>query len=278
MTSSPGNLDRSHKAMNCRIMQTYVALILLLAYDVVFMKSFSSSVDNEAQSIRVSSAFTSFSKGPAYSYGPASLISSLSEEERRLIASSPTTVGGVSFAELWRPPRKPPLVTVRGCVIYETTCWDELRACMETRLLGKPENISSWISLLNDGDIKDMPFQNSNYSAVIVEFRPSKSQLRWSIDNMMDNLPVHWLMQIVGGPTVLACVEELYPLEVSIGKILLRRYDVDESKPIDVNKVFLSQGLYDQIYADNWLFFQVCRRRTPLSCLVRVSELMNCQG
>jgi hypothetical protein len=66
-----------------------------------------------------------------------------------------------------------------------------------------------------------LPWNDSNFTAVLLEFRPLRAALQFSIDNVMNNLPVHWRIQVVGGASICLAVREIFPCEVEAGKILL---------------------------------------------------------
>ncbi len=62
---------------------------------------------------------------------------------------------------------------------------------------------------------------DSNFTAVLVEFRAFRRPLLFSIKNALDNLPVSWRVQIVGGCSILSLAEKLFPIEIAAGKIIL---------------------------------------------------------
>jgi hypothetical protein len=61
----------------------------------------------------------------------------------------------------------------------------------------------------------------STFTAVLVEFRVLKQPLLFSINNALNNLPVSWRIQIVGGRFILSLAERLFPVEIAAGKIIL---------------------------------------------------------
>ncbi len=61
----------------------------------------------------------------------------------------------------------------------------------------------------------------SNFTAVLLEFRPLGQRLFFSITNAMNNLPVHWRIQVVGGGPICSAARHLFPVEVAAGKIVL---------------------------------------------------------
>lgn len=65
------------------------------------------------------------------------------------------------------------------------------------------------------------PWHRPSSCAILLEFRPIKDRLRWSIANALDNLPVSWCVQVVGSPAVLEAVNASFPVEVAVSKIRL---------------------------------------------------------
>lgn len=63
--------------------------------------------------------------------------------------------------------------------------------------------------------------QHSNHTAVLLEFRALERQTRFSIDNIMSNLPIHWRVQIVGGPSMHALASRLYADEIAAQKVVV---------------------------------------------------------
>lgn len=61
----------------------------------------------------------------------------------------------------------------------------------------------------------------SKYTAVLLEFRPMERSMRFAVDNVMNNLPVDWRIQIVGGPSVCELAFDLYGAEVAAQKAII---------------------------------------------------------
>jgi hypothetical protein len=61
----------------------------------------------------------------------------------------------------------------------------------------------------------------SNFTAVLTEFRALRQPLLFSINNALNNLPVSWRIQIVGGRFILSLAGNLFPVEIAAGKIIL---------------------------------------------------------
>lgn len=66
-----------------------------------------------------------------------------------------------------------------------------------------------------------LPWQGSNFTAVFLEFRFLEGPLTFSINNVMNNLPVDWRIQVIGGSTLCNGTRQLFPAEVAAGKIVL---------------------------------------------------------
>ena len=62
---------------------------------------------------------------------------------------------------------------------------------------------------------------NPGGSAVIVKFHPLERQLRWSVENALDNLLVSWCIQMAGSAAVLDVIREAFPVEVLVQKVRL---------------------------------------------------------
>lgn len=139
------------------------------------------------------------------------------------------------------------------CLFNEFTVWEDWRACKSLQLKGRVWETSKSGGVVGltrlervrntsdadnnkheargvtynsfDGYIirhsKDLPWQRTNYSAVLLEFRPLHERLAFSIQNAMYNLPVHWRIQVVGGPSICNATRQLFPVEVAAGKIVL---------------------------------------------------------
>jgi hypothetical protein len=132
------------------------------------------------------------------------------------------------------------------------------------------------------------PWQHPSSCAILLEFRPVKARLEWSIRNAMDNLPVSWCIQVAGSPEVLQSVNASFPVEVAIGKIRfldlgdgagmtqvwyeaylldlgveedasssIIHFSFSTSPQEMISTVFADRGFYERLMGDTWLFFQV---------------------
>lgn len=55
--------------------------------------------------------------------------------------------------------------------------------------------------------LSEVPWgKGSDYTAVFLEFRPIRHRVAYALTNAMDNLPVYWRVQVMGGPSVLNLV------------------------------------------------------------------------
>ncbi len=159
----------------------------------------------------------------------------------------------------------PPKGWFHACHPTETTVWEDWRACVETHLpktkafkdvLGTARARRLWSS------------QRSNATAVLLEFRAWAAELRFSVNNALVNLPVHWRVQVVGGPAVCALASHLYPTEIHAGKVVLTDLGFDDMAQTRVSAVLTNLSLYERLLGDQWLFFQydsaICRPQRHL--------------
>lgn len=103
-----------------------------------------------------------------------------------------------------------------------------------------------------------LPWEGSNFTAVLPEFRFFEVPLIFSINNIMNNLPVHWRIQIVGGPAICDGMRRLFSVEVAAGKIVLT--DVGDRHPDhDQISQFLTDpdDFYSRLLGHTWLVFNV---------------------
>jgi len=126
------------------------------------------------------------------------------------------------------------------------TVWEEWRSCIiqylvEMRWTKKNEggalpgnvsknspavNIDFDEFILHQSDL--LPWSSpSNVTVVLLEFRALDRQMAFTVTNAMDNLPVHWPIQVVGGPSICALAARLFPVQVAAGKIILTDLGID---------------------------------------------------
>jgi hypothetical protein len=168
--------------------------------------------------------------------------------------------------------------------------WRDWTSCMQTYLVS-----TGWYAYPGQpyGAVADFIYRcrarlpwnlNSNHTAVLVEFRALEDKLQFSVNNIMWNLPIHWRLQIVGGPDMCRLAFRLFRDEVAADKIIITSLDyekVEQVKAVHANpwrkgvpiashpytatnpQSQISQiltdkdGFYDRLKGDIWLFFQV---------------------
>lgn len=108
-----------------------------------------------------------------------------------------------------------------------SSAWRDWTSCMQTYL----ESIG-WYTYpgRSDGEVADFIYRcrahlpwslASNHTAVLLEFRAWERRLRFSVNNIMWNLPIHWRLQIVGGPDMGRLAFRLFRDEVAAGKVII---------------------------------------------------------
>ena len=129
------------------------------------------------------------------------------------------------------------------CLLDDFTVWWDWKVCKEEFLVASkwrsdPQYLNKIVSLQNITflaknttafdrfiiqNYEQLPWSvDSNYTAVMMEVRTLERQMSYSINNMMNNLPVHWRVQIMaGGRAMCDMMRKLFPVEIAAGKILL---------------------------------------------------------
>lgn len=172
-----------------------------------------------------------------------------------IFATTTTTLPPAALRQRHRRHRRPfpPKGWFHACYPTEATVWEDWRACVEAHLprtkafrdvLGTARARRLWSS------------QRSNATAVLLEFRAWAPELRFSVNNALVNLPVHWRVQVVGGPAVCALASRLYPTEIHAGKVVLTDLGFDDMAQTRVSAVLTDLALYERLLGDQWLFFQ----------------------
>lgn len=141
------------------------------------------------------------------------------------------------------------------CATDEFTVWEEWKVCKQQELLQTnwKANRAQVTAMIANATMKspleavnttifedfiiesriDLPWSlDSNYTAVMLEFRPWARQLSFSINNAMDNLPVNWRVQVLGGPSILTLMQDLFPAEITAGKIVLTDIGRDQGSKV----------------------------------------------
>lgn len=109
---------------------------------------------------------------------------------------------------------------VSGIASTVASCSNETQDCFRNHLLMTFRPADHGLSSVEEAEAA-APWHRPSSCAVLLEFRPLEDQLRWSMDNALDNLPVSWCIQVAGSPTVLQLVNVSHPVEVAVGKIRL---------------------------------------------------------
>jgi hypothetical protein len=144
-----------------------------------------------------------------------------------------------------------------SCARDEYTVWEDWKACTQhtlkfqkwsadrTKVMAMVANATMMSSLRTESanftafeefiiENRDkFPWSlNSNFTAVMLEFRPRQRQLTFSVNNAMNNLPVNWRVQILGGPSILDMMKDLFPAEITAGKIVLTDLGRDQGNKV----------------------------------------------
>jgi len=142
------------------------------------------------------------------------------------------------------------------CIPSNTTVWEDWKACLDTNRTRNGDNYTvDFAQLMTDARARTL-WATSQHTAVLLEFRAWKRELHFSLGNALTNLPVHWRIQVVGGPSICTMARDLYPVETHVGKVVLTNlgYDIMEQK--NISRVLTDLEFYKQLLGDTWLFFQ----------------------
>lgn len=123
-----------------------------------------------------------------------------------------------------------------NCPTSPFLAWDDWRACMQKHLTSAGWSAVARTDTFEDFIIRCKTFlpwtMSSNHTAVLLEFRALERQMQFSIDNIMNNLPVHWRLQIVGGRAVNQLASKLFAAEVTAEKVLLTPLEYENIKQV----------------------------------------------
>jgi hypothetical protein len=140
--------------------------------------------------------------------------------------------------------------------------WAEWKDCLQEK------SDSAFEDLVTDKNIDPTLFSWNhanpsfkNYTAILLEFRPWETELTFSLNNALDNLPLQWRIQLIGGPAIIALTNRLFPLEVQVGKIIVTSLNgpkkgLEHVPDYEISQVLTDLSFYDQLLGDTWLFFQ----------------------
>ena len=114
----------------------------------------------------------------------------------------------------------------------EYTAWEDWRTCQTARLRAMHSTSNDSAHLFDDFLVAHASYlpwmHHSEHTAILLEFRAWERALNFSVHNTMNNLPVHWRIQVAGGPKVCALVQELFPAEIRSGKVILTDLGFDD--------------------------------------------------
>ena len=132
------------------------------------------------------------------------------------------------------------------CRPDEYTVWDDWRGCITQLLVQKQwtgrferDNLASNSPAALPASttvFEKFILQHSNHlpwslspnvTIVLLEFRVQDQKLAFTVRNAIDNLPIHWPLQVVGGPSICRAMTRLFPVEVAAGKIVLTDLGMD---------------------------------------------------
>jgi len=146
---------------------------------------------------------------------------------------------------------------IDACRPHEAVVWDDWRACVIEHALAD-RGISFEAFIVTRGP--QLPWAlHSDHTAVLLEFRPWAAAMRFAIKNAMDNLPVHWRVQVVGGLAICRLARRLFPNHVAAGKIIVTDLGLGDYMRQDlISRVLTDLDLlYSKLLGNTWLFFQV---------------------
>ncbi len=131
------------------------------------------------------------------------------------------------------------ILTDSGCQ-DQTAAWGDWKACMEKHL-GSIHRQAEVQGRGAASPFSDFIFRcspqlawatKSSYTAVLLEFRALEREMRFSVDNVMKNLPIDWRMQIVGGADVCKLAFELYSAEIAAQKVIVTFLPYDDVQQV----------------------------------------------
>ena len=112
---------------------------------------------------------------------------------------------------------------LRACLVTrdDFQVWKEYELCVAAHTKG-PHGFRDRLREEWEDQASAFPWtRHPGGSAILVEFRPLEKQLRWSVQNALDNLPVSWPIHVAGSAAVLNVVREAFPVETLIRKVRL---------------------------------------------------------
>lgn len=154
---------------------------------------------------------------------------------------------------------------IAACRPDDSVVWQEWKDCIEQVLaFAGPASSASAFDTFIDSEALRLPWsvdvqEEETGTAVLLDFRALPHQLRFTVRNAMENLPVQWRIQVVGGPAVCRLAQRLFPAEVAAGKVVCTDLGVGDSMRQDLISAILTDMdlLYSKLLGDTWLFIQV---------------------
>lgn len=143
-----------------------------------------------------------------------------------------------------------------ACLLNPTTVWQEWQACLITHLATNEGQHNIDFQQLISTPRASYPWASSNHTAVLLEFRAWERELLFSVNNVLINLPVHWRIQIVGGPAIIGLAHQLFRFYIQAGKIVLTNLGYDNMGQGRISQILTNLNFYEQLLGDTWLFFQ----------------------
>jgi hypothetical protein len=170
-----------------------------------------------------------------------SLVATLSSQRATFHHGSwSASIAQTQFGAVCNPAMKCPR---DHCLLDDYVAWDDWKACKSQELvvtsMDRAPHMVPDESPINQGATdrpsanatlfdafimqhrNQLPWsQGSTFAAILLEFRAQENRLLFSIRNVMNNLPVQWRVQVVGGSAICNATLRLFPAEVAAGKIV----------------------------------------------------------
>ena len=113
------------------------------------------------------------------------------------------------------------------CPMDEHLVWEEWKQCHS--LASSNESFQQF--MVDNGS--RLPWSlHSNHTAVLLEFRDDGPKMAFVVANMMNNLPLHWRVQVLGGKPVCNMIVQLFPHETAAGKVVVTLIDLENVEQV----------------------------------------------
>lgn len=158
-------------------------------------------------------------------------------------------------------------IDIATCRPEDTVVWEQWWSCVEQVLaLAAASSSAPSFDAFIESEAMRLPWSveaaadGTTGTAVLLEFRALPHQLRFTLRNAIDNLPVQWRVQLLGGPAICRLAKRLYPHEVAAGKVVTTDLGVGDVMRQDLISAILTNVdlLYSKLLGNTWLFIQVC--------------------